>query len=106
MTLRKLQQLQAEVTETEQLLEEKNDTLGIFKRVFRRLIRRPIMEQAYLDLGKKILEAEDVKGDRTGTGTKSIFGHQIRFDLSQGISIIDNQARTFWSDQKRVTLVS
>ncbi|MDC0622801.1 thymidylate synthase [Flavobacteriaceae bacterium] len=42
----------------------------------------------YLDLVKKVLENGNQKGDRTGTGTKSIFGHQLRFDLSKGFPMI------------------
>ena len=42
----------------------------------------------YLNLVKEVLENGNQKGDRTGTGTKSIFGHQLRFDLSKGFPMI------------------
>src|SRR5882757_1047406 len=42
----------------------------------------------YHDLLKLVMENGSLKTDRTGTGTKSIFGHQLRFDLQKGFPLV------------------
>lgn len=46
------------------------------------------MEKEYLDLARHILDNGTVRDDRTGTGTKSVFGHQMRFDLQKGFPLL------------------
>lgn len=42
----------------------------------------------YLDMMRHVLENGEDKGDRTGTGTRSVFGHQMRFDLQKGFPLV------------------
>jgi len=42
----------------------------------------------YEDLLREVMETGNAKGDRTGTGTRSLFGKQLRYDLSQGFPLI------------------
>jgi thymidylate synthase len=44
--------------------------------------------KAYLDFLKHVMENGQDKNDRTGTGTRSVFGYQMRFDLSQGFPLV------------------
>jgi len=44
--------------------------------------------KAYLDLMRHVRDHGIQKGDRTGTGTQSVFGHQMRFDLSEGFPLV------------------
>ena len=42
----------------------------------------------YIDLMRKVLDSGIEKPDRTGTGTLSVFGHQMRFDLADGFPLL------------------
>ncbi|MFB9769498.1 thymidylate synthase [Lactiplantibacillus modestisalitolerans] len=54
-----------------------------------------MLEEAYLQLARTILEHGTYKDDRTGTGTYSIFGYQMRFDLSQGFPLLTTKKVPF-----------
>ena len=47
--------------------------------------------QQYLDLMRHVRENGTFKADRTGTGTYSVFGHQMRFDLAVGFPLVTSK---------------
>ncbi|WP_192987013.1 thymidylate synthase [Carnobacterium mobile] len=53
------------------------------------------METEYLNLGRKVLKEGTLKTDRTGTGTKSLFGYQMRFDLQKGFPLLTTKRVPF-----------
>jgi len=54
---------------------------------FAHIIRKNHMKQ-YLDLMRHVMKEGHDKSDRTGTGTRSVFGYQMRFDLSEGFPLL------------------
>lgn len=58
-------------------------------------------EQQYLDLMREIWEHGDKRVDRTGVGTRSVFGAQLRFDLSEGRVPLLTTKRVYWKTATR-----
>ena len=52
-------------------------------------------DKTYLELCKTILEKGSLKEDRTGVGTKSIFGYQMRFNLNDGFPLLTTKKVNF-----------
>lgn len=61
-------------------------------------------EQQYLDLMRRVLERGDERLDRTGVGTRSLFGEMLRFDLSGGQVPILTTKKVFWKTAVREML--
>jgi thymidylate synthase len=62
-----------------------------------RLTRPPVHEETqYLNLIRHIIEHGEVRGDRTGVGTRSIFGQTMRFSLRDGTLPLFTTKRVFW----------
>jgi thymidylate synthase len=57
----------------------------------------PGVDTQYEDLLRLVLDSGAVKSDRTGTGTRSIFGHQLRYDLAKGFPLITTKRVHFKS---------
>ena len=65
---------------------------------------RPVPTQ-YEDFVRHVVSTGMPKGDRTGTGTVSVFGYQMRFDLSEGFPLVTTKKVHFRSDRRRAPLV-
>lgn len=63
--------------------------------------RQPHWEWQYLDLMRQIWEQGDERVDRTGVGTRSVFGAQIRFDLGGGAIPLVTTKRVYWKTAAR-----
>lgn len=63
--------------------------------------REPHWEWQYLDLMRRIWETGDERVDRTGVGTRSVFGAELRFDLSDGAVPLLSTKRVYWKTATR-----
>src|SRR5690606_39597951 len=64
--------------------------------------RRPRM-RPYLDLIRHVLDRGTRKRDRTGTGTLSVFGPQLRFDLARGFPLVDRKSTRLNSSHVKIS---
>lgn len=64
----------------------------------------PHYETAYLDLMRRVWSEGDERQDRTGVGTRSLFGEQLRFDLSDGRVPLLTTKRVYWKAAAREML--
>lgn len=58
-------------------------------------------EQQYLDLMRRVWREGDLRRDRTGVGTRAVFGAQLRFDLADGAMPLITTKRVFWKTATR-----
>jgi thymidylate synthase len=65
---------------------------------------KPHWEWQYLDLMRRIWEHGDQRADRTGVGTRSVFGAELRFDLADGRMPLLTTKRVFWKTATRELL--
>jgi dihydrofolate reductase/thymidylate synthase len=87
------------VDESEYALDESytrnGEENGVAYRMLRYVRRNPHPELAYLNLVRQVLHCGNRRGDRTGVGTLSQFGAQLRFDLQAGFPLLTTK-KMFW----------